>query len=161
MILIVGLGNPGGDYSSTRHNTGYMFIDELQKHKLSEGVVARKTNVFMNESGAAVKKLVNQYKLKPTDLYIVHDDLDIMLGEFKIQFGRGPRDHNGLKSVDTTLGTNEYWHVRIGVDTRPSDNRPAGEEYILQHFTEKERKIIDGVIKSACKKLEILFKSTK
>ena len=107
----------------------------------------------MNESGDFVKKLVDQYKLKPEALYIVHDDLDILLGSFKIQFGRGPKDHNGLKSIDEALGTDQYWHVRVGVDNRPQDNRPMGEEYVLQNFTDDERAILDKTIQAVTKDL--------
>ena len=114
----------------------------------------------MNQSGEFVSGQLKKYKIDPEDLYIIHDDLDIVLGEFKIQFGRGPKDHNGLRSVDEALGTDQYWHVRIGVDNRPLDARPMGEEYVLQNFTDEEKVKILGVIKSVCKKLETLLKST-
>ncbi len=155
MKLIIGIGNPGIDYKDTRHNVGHMLIDQLLKEKL-KGAFARKTDVFMNQSGEFVKKMVTGHKLPITDLYIVHDDLDILLGEYKIQFGRGPKDHNGLRSIDDSLGTDEYWHVRIGVDNRPTDNRPMGEEYVLQNFSDEEKVIIDRTIKEACKKLATL-----
>jgi len=91
--------------------------------------------------------------LNLSDLYIVHDDLDILLGNYKIQFGRGPKDHNGIASVDRELGTDQYWHVRIGVDRRDPENRALGEEYVLQDFTVEEREILDNVLKEICKKL--------
>jgi PTH1 family peptidyl-tRNA hydrolase len=156
MKLIIGLGNPGKDYENTRHNTGHMVVDELQKTKLPGGAVAKKSDVFMNESGSFVKKLVDHYSLSSNDLYIIHDDLDIRLGEYKIQFGKGPRDHNGIKSVDEALGTDQYWHVRVGVDNRPLDARPMGIEYVLQNFTDEERKMLERVIKEVCKKLATL-----
>jgi PTH1 family peptidyl-tRNA hydrolase len=156
MRLIIGLGNLGEGYVSTRHNAGFLVVDGLQKVKLPGGIMVKKSDVFMNESGSFVKKLVDQYKLDPSNLYIVHDDLDIKLGEYKIQFGKGPRDHNGLKSVDEALGTDQYWHVRVGVDNRPLDNRPEGIEYVLQNFTHEERKILDNVIEEVCKKLATL-----
>lgn len=160
MIIVVGLGNPGFDYANTRHNVGIMLVDELQKRSLPKNVLVRKSDFFMNNSGEFAEKLLKQYKSQPKDLYVVHDDLDIPLGTFKIHFGRGPKDHNGLKSIDEALGTDEYWHVRIGVDNRPGDNRVMGEEYVLQNFPDDERKIINDVIKEVCKKLEISFKST-
>jgi len=157
MKLVIGLGNPGSEYANTRHNAGILFVSELQNLKLPKDVVVKKSDVFMNASGSFVKKLTNAYHLMPSALFIVHDDLDIKLGEYKIQLGHSPKDHNGIKSVDEALGTGEYWHVKIGIDNRPLDNRPMGIEYVLQNFTDEERKTIDVVIKKAvnelCKKL--------
>ncbi|KKR89816.1 MAG: Peptidyl-tRNA hydrolase [Microgenomates group bacterium GW2011_GWC1_41_20] len=159
MKLIIGLGNPGVSYSETRHNIGHMVIDKLQLVKIP-GAIIKKTGVFMNESGSFVKKLITDHKIPASALYVIHDDLDIPIGEYKIQFARGPKDHNGLKSIDENLGTDEYWHVRIGVDNRPSDNRPMGEEYVLQNFSDEEKVIIDRIIKEVCKKLETLLINT-
>lgn len=149
MKLVVGLGNPGPKYLNNRHNVGYLVTEKLKK------VLAKKTGVFMNESGRAVEALLSKYSgFSTQDLYIVHDDLDIKLGDYKIQFGRGPKDHKGVKDIEEKLGTTDFWRVRIGVDNRDTDNRIAGEEYVLQDFTNKERKIIDEVIEEVCKKLE-------
>ncbi len=153
MKLIIGLGNPGRDYENTRHNVGHMVISELQNLDIPKGIVVKKSDRFMNESGEFVEEMVSKYKLSTPDLYIVHDDLDIKLGEFKIQFGRGPKDHNGLASVDEQLGTDEYWHVRVGVDNRPLDNRPLGEEYVLQEFSDLEKEKLGKVIKEVCHKI--------
>jgi PTH1 family peptidyl-tRNA hydrolase len=153
MKLVIGLGNPGGDYINTRHNTGFLVVDELQKVKLPKDIVLRKSDVFMNESGVFVSELCAKYSVLSTNLYIVHDDLDIALGEYKIQFGRGPKDHNGVGSVDEALGTDQYWHVRVGVDNRPLDNRPMGIEYVLQNFSDEEKVILDAVIKKVCHEL--------
>jgi len=159
MKIIIGIGNPGEDYAKTRHNVGHMFIDELQKLKIP-GVVTKKSDVFMNQSGDFVNSQMSHYPGATTsDLYVIHDDLDIPLGQYKIQYDKGPKDHNGLNSIDGALGGNEYWHVRIGVDNRPADFRPMGEEYVLQNFTDEEKRVVDGVIKSACKKLETLLKN--
>lgn len=160
MKLIVGLGNIGASYVNTRHNAGYLFVDELQKNKNLNGVLVRKTSTFMNDSGEFVKTQAEKYQIKAENIYIVHDDLDIPLGDFKIQFGRGPKDHNGLRSVDEELGTDQYWHIRIGIDNRPLDGRPMGEEYVLQNFTEEEKAVLGGVINNACKKLETLLTNT-
>ena len=110
----------------------------------------------MNQSGKFVESQTSEYQTKEENLYIVHDDLDIPLGDYKIQFGKGPKDHNGLKSIDDALGTGEYWHVRIGIDNRPGDSRPMGEEYVLQNFSDEEKVIIGKTIKEVCKKLETL-----
>jgi PTH1 family peptidyl-tRNA hydrolase len=153
MKIIIGLGNPGEDYKNTRHNVGHMVIDGLLASKLPKGITAKKTNTFMNESGEFVKEVTDKQKTDLKDLYIVHDDLDIKLGDYKIQFGRGPKDHNGLASVDKHLGTDEYWHVRVGVDNRPLDGRPMGEEYVLQNFTDEERAVLDKVLRGVAAKL--------
>lgn len=130
-----------------------LVADELQKTKLSKDIVIRKSGVFMNESGNFVKKAVDKYKLDPSDLYVIHDDLDIPLGSYKIQLGHGPKDHNGIKSIDSALGTDQYWHVRVGVDNRPADNRMLGEEYVLHDFSQDEGAILKPVINEICKKL--------
>lgn len=153
MKLIIGIGNPRNEYANTRHNVGYLAIDELLKSKPVKNVLIRKTNTFMNESGSFVKTQVDKYQIKNNDIYIIHDDLDILLGEFKIQFAKGPKDHNGIKSIDDALGTDQYWHVRIGIDNRPLDNRPMGEEYVLQNFSDEEKNKLNVVIKEVCSKL--------
>ncbi len=156
MKIIVGLGNPGQEYANTRHNAGHLFVEELQKNKIPDSFIIKKTDTFMNESGRFVKNLVDKHKKDPSDLYVVHDDLDMLLGSYKIQFGRGPKDHNGIASVDRELGTNQYWHIRIGVDRRDPENRVLGEEYVLQNFTDEEREILNRVLKEICKKLATL-----
>lgn len=153
MRLIIGLGNPGEKYKNTRHNVGFMVADALQKIKLQNSVVVKKSNTFMNQSGESVGKMVNKYMIDLSNLYVVHDDLDILLGSYKIQFGKGPKDHNGIKSVDNVLGTDQYWHIRVGIDNRSSDNRQTGEEYVLQDFTEDEMVILDKVISEVCRKI--------
>lgn len=152
MKLIVGLGNPGIGYVNSRHNAGYLLVDELLNQKLLKDVVIKKSGVFMNESGTFVRKFVDQYKLDPSNLYVVHDDLDIPLGGYKIQFGKGPKDHNGLNDIYDKLGTNEFWHVRIGIDPT-SRGALRGEEIVLEDFTDEERKILDGVLAKICKEI--------
>ena len=161
MKLIIGLGNPGDKYKNNRHNIGYKVADELkaQSSKLKtqssklKNILVAKTNIFMNESGEKVKHLVSQYPgISMSDLFIVHDDLDIKLSEYKIQKGKGPKDHKGLLSIYEALGTKDFWHVRVGVENRP-DRKIAGEDYVLQNFTEEEKLIINKVINEICKKL--------
>jgi peptidyl-tRNA hydrolase, PTH1 family len=153
MKLIIGLGNPGNEYVGTRHNAGFLVADKLHDQKIPAGVAVKKSDTFMNDSGLFVKKLVERYKLDPSNLYILHDDLDIPLGYYKIQFGTGPKDHNGLNSVEEELGTKDFWRVRVGIDSRKQDDRIPGEEYTLQNFTDEERKTLDGVIKEICKEI--------
>jgi len=151
--LIIGLGNPGENYKNNRHNVGYLAVDEFNKKQLPKDFVVKKTGVFMNESGEIVKKLVEQYKVDLSNLWVIHDDLDIPLGSYKIQKGRGPKIHKGIISIDEKLGSSDYWHVRIGVDNRNPENRIPGEEYVLQDFTDEEKEILGKVVKEVCKKL--------
>lgn len=160
MIAIIGLGNPGEKYKENRHNAGYMFIDyflqnqndkakfKSNKYTQSEEIKITLKNqtfllvkplTFMNLSGQAVKKLTKIYGLKSSDFIIVHDDLDIPLGKFKIQKGIGPKLHNGLESIENSLGTKNFWRVRIGVDNRSVWMN--GETYVLRNFTPEEKEI--------------------
>lgn len=170
MKLIVGLGNPEEKYQNNRHNIGFMIIDRIVKelmvsphvekklkslvfyHHVSGTIFAR-PQTFMNSSGIAVKKLVEQYHIKPADLWVIHDDLDIPLGSYKIQKGKGPKLHNGVNSIEKKLGTDDFWRVRIGVENRVSGNRIPGEEYVLQDFTGEEKKFLSPVINKICKEL--------
>jgi len=154
MRLIIGLGNPGDAYINNRHNAGYKVIDRFKKQKTkTRNIVAIKTNTFMNNSGEFVKKLVEQYNINPSDLWVIHDDLDIPLGSFKIQKGKGPKLHNGVNSIEEKLGTDEFWRVRVGVDNRNSEDRISGEEYVLQDFNDEEIGLLRPVIGEICKKL--------
>ena len=153
IILVIGLGNPATKYFKNRHNTGYVFVEELLKRGISKSIIAKKTNIFMNDSGSIVKNLFDRYKISLDNLYIVHDDLDIPLGEFKIQKGVGPKLHNGISSINEKLKSKDYWRVRIGVDAREKEDRVAGEKYVLEDFEPREEQILLEVINRAIKKL--------
>jgi PTH1 family peptidyl-tRNA hydrolase len=168
MKLIVGLGNVGDEYKDNRHNVGFMVVERFastrtyreweSKSKLvsqiiniKNQVVLAKPETMMNDSGKSVSALASYYKLHATDLFIVHDDLDIKLGEYKIQKGKGPKDHKGLNSIYEKLGTKDFWHVRVGINndtSRIADDvsRLAGDKYVLQDFTEDEKEVVDQVI---------------
>jgi PTH1 family peptidyl-tRNA hydrolase len=153
MKLIVGLGNPGERYVKTRHNVGHMVVDALVKRGLPRDLVAKNTGVFMNSSGDAVKRLLEQYGVNTSELWVIHDDLDIPLGSYKIQKGKGPKVHYGINSIEETLGTDDFWRVRVGIDNREPDNRISGEQYVLQDFKDEEAKILGRVTDEICKKL--------
>ena len=159
MFLIVGLGNPGDKYKNNRHNVGYMFIDYMIKwlncymaKKTKSYLTMQPSNhatilltkplTFMNKSGIAVSDLIKNLKLKIENLVVVHDDLDIPLGKFKIQMGVGPKLHNGIESIENKLGRKDFWRIRIGVDNRTPKHRIDGESYVLQDFLAEEKKII-------------------
>lgn len=101
----------------------------------------------MNDSGKFVKEaLVKKgLSLKGESLTIAHDDLDIPLGQYKIQFGVGPKVHKGIQGIEGALETKDFWRIRIGVDNREPQNRIPGEDYVLQDFTKDERKVLEGV----------------
>ena len=174
MKLIVGLGNPGETYKNNRHNVGYMFIDYMVT--LLHGYIVKKNKnylaiqpsnhvsfiltkplAFMNLSGQAVKILIKNLKLKIKNLVVVHDDLDIPLGKFKIQKGIGPRLHNGIESIEKSLETKDFWRVRIGVDNRDPKHWVGGETYVLQEFGTKEKKILQEIFPKIYKRLKITF----
>jgi len=154
--LIIGLGNPGEKYRDNRHNVGYMVIDKLSQMVNGRGLMAKKTNTFMNSSGDAVKKLIDYYSLDITSLYVIHDDLDLPLGTWKIQLGKGPKDHGGINDIEQKLGTKDFTRIRVGVDNRKSNDGISGEEYVLKDFTREEKEIINKVIDEVCKKLATL-----
>ena len=139
MKLIIGLGNPGQKYQHSRHNVGHMVIDQLpsQKNYL-------KTDGYMNESGIFVQKQVHFYKIDLSDLYIVHDDLDLPVGEYRLQFDRGPAGHHGVESIIQHLGSQAFWRLRIGIG-HPVDLTPV-EDYVLRPFTPDEKVLISQTI---------------
>lgn len=119
MRLIVGLGNPGEKYALSRHNVGHMFIEQASP---IEGYWMEKTEGYMNGSGTEVLRLVSKYKIKLTDLIIVHDDWDFEVGQYKLQYNRGANHHKGVEDIINKLGTKSFWRLRIGVGPRSGDN---------------------------------------
>jgi PTH1 family peptidyl-tRNA hydrolase len=155
MKLLVGLGNPGEKYAKNRHNVGFMFLDAFggeivwRDEKKFFGTIAEmemngekcvllKPDTFMNDSGKAVAAIANFYKINVSDVFVIHDDLDIGFGAWKIQQGRGPKVHNGITSIEQSVGSADFWRVRIGVDGRDPQNRTEGHAYVLQDFTNEE-----------------------
>jgi PTH1 family peptidyl-tRNA hydrolase len=163
MKCIVGLGNPGGKYEQNRHNVGFMVMDKMiqgteLRYKFSKKFnadvvitkefILAKPQTFMNDSGVSVSAICRFYKVKNEDLYIVHDDLDIEIGNYKIQHGKGPKVHNGLKSVEEKLGTDQFFNVRVGVENREvrGNSGVPGVVYSLQNFSPDERAIVEVVV---------------
>src|SRR3990167_3693709 len=158
MKLIVGLGNPGERYKNTRHNAGFLFTDRLTgkseipvhtdkrsfavvSHIMLFGqkIITAQATTFMNESGTGVSMVMEKYGIKNvSDVCIVHDDLDLSFGMYKIQQGKGPKIHNGITSVEEAVGK-DFWRIRIGVDSRAQGTYVSGESYVLGNFTEEEK----------------------
>jgi PTH1 family peptidyl-tRNA hydrolase len=156
--LVVGLGNPGGQYAGNRHNVGRMVLDELARrmgvrfgrHKagalVAEGreapggvrYVLAAPETYMNESGRPVGRLVKFYSLPPDRLIVVHDELDIPFGALRLKSGGGHGGHNGVRDIATVLGTPDFARVRVGIG-RPPGRQPAAD-YVLRDFSATERK---------------------
>lgn len=166
MKLIVGLGNPSKEYEQTRHNAGFWFIDELAwqwKVSLKEdkkyfGEVARvsraegdvwllKPLTFMNLSGKAVGALAQFYKIKPEEILVVHDELDIPCGRIRLKRGGGNGGHNGLKDIQAKLGTADFYRLRLGID-HPGDKALVSAYVLNKPSAEDKQKIEEAIGKS-------------
>lgn len=168
MKLIVGLGNPGKEYEQTRHNVGFMFVDYLIKNRFTKYDLRIKNKkeyiayevwdgenkiyelvkpqLFMNKSGDAMKFLNHKSSILNLNCIVIHDDLDIPLGMWKMQLGKGPKLHYGIQSIEERLGTRDFWRIRIGVENR-GEQKISGEAYVLQKFTEEEKQKLETVFK--------------
>jgi len=175
--IVVGLGNPGPSYADTRHNVGYLVTDELaarmgstwKAHKsgraqIVEGrlggipgirTVLGRARSYMNESGGPVSTLLSFFKAEPDQLIVVHDEVDIPYGDIRIKFGGGDNGHNGLKSLRKSLGTGDYYRVRVGVG-RPS-GRQETADYVLGPFGSVERRELDLHVNRAADAAESLM----
>lgn len=116
----------------------------------ADGWILVKPQTFMNNSGRTVRKILDFYKLPTTELVLIHDDLDLELGVWKIQMGVGPKVHNGVNSVEQYLGTKNFLRVRIGVDNR--SNKPTnlpGADYVLENFGKEEKQTVEKIMDEA------------
>ena len=164
--LIVGLGNPGREYETTRHNAGYWWLDELARlQNLSfksepkfHGLAARgqlhghemlllKPQTFMNVSGRAVGALAQFYKIAPAEMLVVHDELDLPPGVARLKMGGGHGGHNGLKDIIAHLGSKDFWRLRLGIG-HPGDRADVAG-YVLNDPRREERELIDEAIQRA------------
>lgn len=172
--LIVGLGNPSKEYEQTRHNAGFWFIDELAwqwKVSLKEdkkyfGEVARvsradgdvwllKPLTFMNLSGKAVGALAQFYKIKPEEILVVHDELDIPCGRIRLKRGGGNGGHNGLKDIQAKLGTADFYRLRLGID-HPGD-KALVSAYVLNKPSAEDKQKIDEAIGKSLQGLPLIM----
>lgn len=172
--LIVGLGNPGQEYVRSRHNAGFLFADAIasrldlsfhaSKSVESEvaemitedlRVVIAKPTTYMNASGRAVSRLIAQEGLSEhlDRLIVAYDDLDLEIGEYKLQQKKFPKVHNGIHSVIEYLGQEGFWNLRLGVDARKGDRTIPGHAYVLQALSSEERVTLDTVIQETSKEI--------
>ncbi len=161
--LVVGLGNPEGEYGGTRHNVGADAVRALVRREHAElarnkrtrsevaelrlgdqKVVVTVPTSYMNRSGAPVQATANWFKVPPERVIVCHDDLDVAVGALKVKRGGGNAGHNGLKDIDRALGTPDYLRVRIGVGRPPGCM--AARDYVLRRFTPDERATIDPTL---------------
>jgi len=163
--LIVGLGNPGQDYARTRHNIGFMVVDELARRagvalRCGSGLYrageARLGDVyailaepltFMNESGAAVCQLLRQYGISAAQLLVVHDDVDLPFGRLRLRPGGSAAGHRGLLSIIAALGTDRFARLRVGIG-RPQEG--SVRDYVLSPFTSEEGQVLPLLLDRAC-----------
>ncbi len=151
-ILLVGLGNPGAEYETTRHNIGFMFLDYLEKHEYPSSWKLERAETYMNQSGIAVKKFIKKQAIKPIQLVVVHDDLDIEFGRFKVSFERNSAGHRGVQNIIDQLKTSKFWRLRIGVaNPKLKKMRAAGTvaDFVLSKFTSTEASALKNIFKAA------------
>lgn len=168
MFIIIGLGNPGAEYKNTRHNVGFLVVDELAKHfdiefrqkksleaEIAEGeinqerVVLVKPQTFMNASGRAVQKILKKYSAKPEDLLIVYDDADLKFGDVKMKPGGSSAGHRGMQSIIDALPAGaKIARVRVGIG-RPEHSDIPLEDYVLQKWTPNEQEKLPEIVSKA------------
>jgi peptidyl-tRNA hydrolase, PTH1 family len=186
MIIIIGLGNPGEQYKNTRHNVGFIAIDEfakknnfpefkLQKKSYAlvsekpfdsaqgdEQIILVKPQTFMNDSGKAVHALTTHYKLQTTNLIVIHDDIDLPIGKIKIIEERGSAGHKGVESIIKAIGNDGLVRFRIGIaspaEALAKEGKIKAVKLVLKNFSNDEQKIIDETIQKASNALDLFIK---
>lgn len=157
MKIIFGLGNPGKEYENTRHNTGFFVLDKIrEKYNFPEFEFNKKFNAeisknnefilvkpqtFMNLSGAAVKNILDFYKLTADNITVIHDDIDLPIGKYKIAVDSSSAGHNGVQNIIEALGTQKFRRIRIGI--KPECDIKDASDFVLQKFTPEEIEIIE------------------
>lgn len=169
MKLLVGLGNPGENYKGTRHNTGFMVLDRLAEElnidswrfdnkfnaliaetfsKGQEKIILAKPQTYMNSSGQAVAKIADYFNITLENIIVIHDDLDLNLGEIKIQESRGSAGHKGVDSIIRHLGTKNFKRIRVGIKPEGAQIKNP-ESFVIQKFNESEQEVAKETIKKA------------
>jgi PTH1 family peptidyl-tRNA hydrolase len=167
MLLVVGLGNPGREYASHRHNVGFMAVDALAERVRAEGfrdkfsgryaraeiagqeAILLEPQTFMNRSGDCVQPLMAFFKIAPSELIVLHDELDIPFGEVRLKMGGGHAGHNGLRSIMERAGGGDFGRVRLGIGRPPPEFRGEVADFVLSSFDGAERPALPDLIKKA------------
>lgn len=167
MRVVVGLRNPGADYEGTRHNVGAEVVERvvdrvgetpgrapsrISAALAQTGIGEDRTlfllpYVFMNDSGRVVRAALDYYKVTPNDLLVVHDDIDLPFGRLRLQVAGGSGGHNGIRSVESALGTKDFSRLKVGVGRPPGSQDPA--DFVLRPFSKGERPEVDLVVEDA------------
>ncbi len=173
--LVVGLGNPGGQYENTRHNAGFLTADELarrgrfaiQRLKFKaltaaveisgQGVLMMKPTTFMNLSGEAVGEAARFYKIPPDHVLVISDDVSLPLGKLRIRTGGSAGGHNGLKSIIQHLGADQFPRVKVGVGEKPHPDYDMAD-WVLGKFQGEDKKVMDETVKRAADAVECYLK---
>lgn len=171
--LFVGLGNPGEKYAATRHNAGFWWIDlisqqtnsplkldakmfgESAKVSQQSDVWLLKPTTFMNASGKSVAAMANYYKIKPAEILVIHDELDLPAGTSKLKLGGGHGGHNGLRDIHAALGTPDYWRLRVGIGHPGECNEVVN--FVLKPPLKAEQAVIDESLYQSSKLLNLLL----
>ena len=173
MILIAGLGNPGSRYEATRHNVGFRIVDRWVMRRESqtwrekfeaefvsvncgngERAIVLKPMTFMNRSGFAVRAAMSFFKLEPTELLVVHDELDLPFGDYRLKLGGGDAGHNGVGSVIEQLGTDAFARLRFGIGRPPPEFTGSGADFVLEGFPLADLTRVDELIEDCTKVLD-------
>jgi PTH1 family peptidyl-tRNA hydrolase len=175
--LIVGLGNPGPEYETTRHNAGFWLVDNLanslpgtrlQRETRFQAQVAKSAlaghelwllepQTFMNRSGLSVGALARFYKIAADEILVVHDELDLSPGVAKMKKGGSAGGHNGLKDITAALGTQDYWRLRLGIGhPRTQASQQAVADYVLHRPRKEEQVLIEEAIEKSLRVLPLL-----
>lgn len=184
MKLIIGLGNPGTRYERTRHNIGFMVAERFLKnfetvdktkwedsikfksdtaqiiwqprHGKEEKVILVKPKTYMNNSGLAIQLLTTYYKLSTTDIWIIHDDIDLPLGSMRIRFGGASAGHHGVNSIIEKLGTDKFWRFRMGVGVENHKLKNM-DDFVLGEFRGAEQGKVRELIKRGAKAIDMVL----
>jgi PTH1 family peptidyl-tRNA hydrolase len=169
MKLIIGLGNPGKQYENTRHNAGFMMVDKIKENynfpdfefnkkfdanvsvgnanlrSTDEKIILAKPQTFMNNSGNSVRAILDFYKLTPKDIIVIHDDIDLTLGKYKITDDSGSAGHNGVQDIIDKIDTKDFKRIRIGIANENLRSVIDPADFVLQKFSEEELEIIENI----------------
>ncbi|MCW2237605.1 aminoacyl-tRNA hydrolase [Azospirillum canadense] len=173
MLLLVGLGNPGAEYARNRHNIGFMAVEEIaRRHGFSpwrkrfqgqtadgtvagDKVMALEPLTFMNVSGQSVVAALQFFKLKPENVVVIHDELDLPPGKIRVKKGGGHGGHNGLRSIDSHIGK-EYWRIRLGIGHPGNKDMVSG--YVLHDFAKADQAWLDPLIDAVADSFPLIVK---
>jgi PTH1 family peptidyl-tRNA hydrolase len=164
--LVAFLGNPGKEYSQNRHNAGFLLAEKLNTNSpikwqnkfkgfhsvFNEKIHFIKPQTFMNLSGQSVSQAASFYKIKPDAILVVHDELELPLGVVSLKFGGGLGGHNGLRSMKASLGSADFWRIRLGIG-RPVPEGVAVIDWVLSNFAAGEKELLEKVLETAAELL--------